>query len=257
MKCTAILAAVLGAANLALALPQQSTRNILDCEEPDEAFLESSRRLGASEQLRPRSAAEQYPRVSIDMWLHIFAHSRTEGASVITQQDTHHLVDVLNNAYRPANIDFRLMATTHNLHENDATMGERFKNGKFPYQICRFPIDYPPGAHQDYSSDGCGVRYGTLLSTGNIVVHEIGHWLGLPHTFQEGFASGEPDSCGRGHGDDIADTPTHLKPPNHDDLQCRPVDTCPGLPGPDPVKNYMNYMNEVCMTEFTEQQRGR
>ncbi|WP_052422428.1 zinc metalloprotease [Nonomuraea candida] len=76
-------------------------------------------------------------------------------------------------------------------------------------------------------------------------VHEIGHWLGLFHTFENGCA--EP-------GDGIADTPPEAKPTE----ACpQDKDTCADRPGKDPAHNYMDYAHDRCMWEFTQGQAER
>lgn len=101
--------------------------------------------------------------------------------------------------------------------------------------------------------DGAVNRAGTLpgaeterYNMGITTVHEVGHWLGLFHTFQ-GF------SCS-GDGDLVADTPQQL------DLTpgCpASADTCPDSPGNDPIHNYMDYTDDVCKDEFTPGQADR
>ena len=79
---------------------------------------------------------------------------------------------------------------------------------------------------------------------GQTATHEVGHWMGLYHTFQDPY----------GKGDEVADTPAHQ--PNYGTPPMG-TDTIPELPGLDPVHNYMNYTDDAHMTEFTQDQDAR
>ncbi|KAF4549610.1 Extracellular metalloprotease-like protein 4 [Elsinoe fawcettii] len=81
---------------------------------------------------------------------------------------------------------------------------------------------------------------------GLTTVHEVGHWLGLFHTFQ-GF------SC-TGNGDQVDDTPQQLD--FNGGCPTR-VDSCPDSPGDDPITNYMDYTNDFCKDEFSAGQNTR
>ncbi|KAF2443938.1 hypothetical protein P171DRAFT_485407 [Karstenula rhodostoma CBS 690.94] len=95
---------------------------------------------------------------------------------------------------------------------------------------------------------------------GNTVFHEVGHWLGLRHTFTEGAGVNCDNADDMYTSDGVADTPIHLRQPllgfEHDCGGEQP-NTCPKLPGKDPWRNYMNYVSDECKSEFTPGQMAR
>ncbi|WP_370946735.1 zinc metalloprotease [Amycolatopsis sp. cg5] len=112
-----------------------------------------------------------------------------------------------------------------------------------------FPWDYK----ENPQLDGVILNHDVLpggafvgLSTGKIGTHEVGHWLGLLHTFQ-GVGCEPP-------GDYVDDTPAQ-------DTASRggcptSQDSCPS-PGDDPIHNHMDYTNDLCRTMFTPGQVTR
>jgi hypothetical protein len=80
---------------------------------------------------------------------------------------------------------------------------------------------------------------------GDTATHEIGHWLGLAHTFENGC---NPP------GDRVEDTPYESDP----DFDCGATtpDSC-AQPGKDPVHNYMDYGDDDCLDQFTAGQKQR
>lgn len=86
----------------------------------------------------------------------------------------------------------------------------------------------------------------TGFNEGDTATHEIGHWLGLFHTFQNG--------CKK-PGDHVADTPYQADGPNI--FECNESDDTCTQPGTDPVHNFMSYGDDPCLDRFTQGQARR
>jgi hypothetical protein len=103
-------------------------------------------------------------------------------------------------------------------------------------------------------------RVGTVGSAvatdfGRTLTHEIGHWLGLFHTFQGGCVGGLSSNC-NSQGDQVCDTP----PVSVSSSGCpTSQNTCTNdVPDkPDMFKNYMDYADGDCANLYTVGQKTR
>jgi len=221
--------------------------------------------------LRARVGAAATSGATIKVHIHVITNTAGEGAlspEVIEDQ-----IDVLNTAYAMGNWKFVLESTDTTANDAWYTMAP----GKPAEKECKTALRKGGAADlnlyaanigggllgwatfpKDYTSapemDGVVILtssfpHGSIehYDQGDTGTHEVGHWMGLYHTFQGG--------CRQiGGGDGVDDTPAE-KEANYGCPEV--VDSCPDSPGNDPVHNFMDYVYDSCMYEFTSGQFSR
>lgn len=226
----------------------------------------------------PASALERTAgSVTINVYFHVITNRRGQGN--VSDAAINNQITVLNSAYSGltggANTPFRFQLVNVDRTSNDkwytAVIGSRaerdmknalhrgtgrdlnfYTNGMGQGLLgwATFPWEYA-GAP---TMDGVVCHFASLpggtfapYNLGDTATHEVGHWLGLYHTFQGGCTV---------TNDEVSDT----------NAQASSTSGCPigrdscQIDGPgrlDPIENFMDYSTDSCMFLFTAGQSAR
>jgi hypothetical protein len=220
--------------------------------------------------------ANKLTKATIPVAFHVITRGDTYDDGNIPDSQIHAQIDVLNQSYAGrtggARTPFRFKLVSIDRTENpgwfnlgpgtggERAMKEALRVGGantlniYSAKLTQFLLGwatFPWSYDSQPAMDGVVVLYSSLpggtaapYNEGDTATHEIGHWLGLYHTFQGGCTP---------PGDMVDDTPYEASPA----FGC-PVgrDTC-SAPGLDPTENFMDYTDDPCMYAFTAGQSAR
>jgi hypothetical protein len=245
--------------------PDEQTARLID--DANQRFKEQRQSSGLP--------AERTGTVTINVYFHVITN--TSGGGNLTDAQIANQIQVLNDSYSTntggANTLYRftLVSTDRTANNTwftatDGTTAERqmktalHKGGAKDLNLytngmgggllgwATFPWNYA----SDPVMDGVVCLYSSLpggstanYNQGDTATHEVGHWVGLYHTFQGGCT---------GQGDLVNDTPAERSSA----AGCPTGrDTCKSKAGLDPITNFMDYTYDSCMFEFTAGQAAR
>ncbi|CUA69351.1 Extracellular metalloprotease 1 [Rhizoctonia solani] len=266
-----VVAAIM--AGMVSALPTNSTGTRRSCG----SVLSGAKMAAAEEHFnahKPHIDLSGHSKCISVYWHVISADNTLEGGNIPERQIKDSL-DALNQDYRRTGLSFSLAKVDHTVNAdwfnkagpdnveqtemkktlrkggasdlNVYSVGFKSGSGEGLLGYATFPSSY-----KDYpQDDGVVILYSSVpggtaapYNLGRTLTHEVGHWVGLYHTFEGGCS--DP-------GDRVFDTPPEASPA----FGCPTNrDTCSGG-GVDPIHNFMDYSDNACMSEFTHGQTKR
>jgi hypothetical protein len=246
-------------------------------EPPAEEVARMERDFKDKKALRSAELAPSATGGTVNVYFHVINKGSGVSNGDITSQMINDQIAVLNAAYGPqwgwnfnlVSVDRTTNATWYaNCYgSSESAMKNALRQGSAadlniyscnPGSGILGYATFPSNYSRSPKLDGVVILYSSVpggsaapYNLGDTATHEVGHWMGLYHTFQGGCARNATSG-----GDLVADTPAERSPAYGCPMQ---RDTCSGpkFPGDDPTENFMDYTDDACMFLFTQGQDSR
>ena len=206
---------------------------------------------------------------TINVYFHVIRSGTSASQGSLSATSINNQMSVLNNAYSSWGWTFNRVSTDYTTNStwyngcygsSETAMKNALHQGTaddLNIYTCNPSggilgyATFPSSYNSAPSRDGVVLLFSSLpggtaapYNLGDTGTHEVGHWMGLYHTFQGG--------C-NGNGDFVSDTPAEKSAA----FGCPTGRNTCSSAGNDPITNFMDYTDDSCMFQFSTGQDTR